>query len=436
MKVQTSKRFLQELVKNTGTAHDPALDKTVLEVISQVRSNGDQALLDFTEQFDGVKLATMMVTKAEIAEAKQQVSKEFMDALNQAKQNISQFHEAQIERSWYITDESGNMVGQKITPMERVGVYVPGGKAAYPSTVLMNAIPAKLAGVTSVSMVTPPQPDGKINPFVLAAAAEAGIDHIYKVGGAQAIAALAYGTPTIQKVAKIVGPGNAFVARAKKWVFGDVAIDMIAGPSEICIVADKTADPRFVAADLLSQAEHDERARAICITTSQQIAEEVQKEIEIELATLDRKQIIQQSLNQCGSIVLVQDLAEAFEVVNAIAPEHLELLIQNPAEHTHLVQHAGAIFLGPYSPEPLGDYFAGPNHTLPTSGTAIFSSPLGVYDFVKRSSMIHYTKASLLKGADHIITLAEAEGLTAHANAIQVRKDAAHAQQFDSTPNN
>lgn len=429
MNIQTKADYLAKNGEKTDSIEDPALDQAVLNIIAEVRKNSDQALFNYTEQFDGVTLTDLKVTEAEIAAAKQSVPTELTEALELAKQNITRFHEAQIERSWYLTDESGNMLGQKITPMDRVGVYIPGGKAAYPSTVLMNVIPAKLAGVKSVVMVTPPQPDGNVNPFVLAAAAEAGVDQIYKVGGAQAIAALAYGTSTINKVAKIVGPGNAYVARAKKWVFGDVAIDMIAGPSEICIVADETANPRFVAADLLSQAEHDERARAICITTSNKLAEEIQTELEIQLDSLDRKEIAQKSLNQYGSIIVTSGVTEALELANTIAPEHLELLIQNPNENVHRVKHAGAIFLGSYSPEPLGDYFAGPNHTLPTSGTAIFSSPLGVYDFVKKSSLIQYNQSSLFNAADQIITLAEAEGLTAHANAIRIRrKDANHAK--------
>ncbi|MEW9675191.1 histidinol dehydrogenase [Lentibacillus sp. L22] len=429
MNIQTKADYLAKNGEKTDSLEDPALDQAVLDIISEVRKNSDQALFNYTEQFDGVTLTDLKVTEAEIAAAKQSVPTELTEALELAKQNITRFHEAQIERSWYLTDESGNMLGQKITPMDRVGVYIPGGKAAYPSTVLMNVIPAKLAGVKSVIMVTPPQPDGNVNPFVLAAADEAGVDQIYKVGGAQAIAALAYGTSTINKVAKIVGPGNAYVARAKKWVFGDVAIDMIAGPSEICIVADETANPRFVAADLLSQAEHDERARAICITTSDTLAEEIQTELEIQLDFLDRKEIAQKSLNQYGSIIVTSGVTEALDLANTIAPEHLELLIQNPNENVHRVKHAGAIFLGSYSPEPLGDYFAGPNHTLPTSGTAIFSSPLGVYDFVKKSSLIQYNQSSLFNAADQIITLAEAEGLTAHANAIRIRrKDANHAK--------
>ncbi|WP_088051126.1 histidinol dehydrogenase [Virgibacillus dakarensis] len=424
MQILTQASYLTALENRSGVFQDATLDQNVLEIISQVRNQGDKALFRYTEQFDQVKLDSLVVTEAEINEARQQVSNGFIQALKQAKENISRFHKAQVEQSWFINDENGNMLGQKITPLEKVGVYVPGGKAAYPSTVLMNVLPAKLAGVSSIAVVTPPQSDGTVNPYVLAAAYEAGVDHIYKVGGAQAIAALAYGTSTIEKVAKIVGPGNAYVARAKKWVFGDVAIDMIAGPSEICIIADETANPRYAAADLLSQAEHDERAKAVCITTSKQLAEAIQVEIEKQLASLERNTIIKKSLSDHGKIIIADSLEEAFALANTIAPEHLQLMVKNPAENVHFVKNAGAIFLGPYSPEPLGDYFAGPNHTLPTNGSAIFSSPLGVYDFVKKSSIIHYTKSSLLQASEQIVTLAEAEGLTAHANAINVRKDA------------
>ncbi|WP_106494995.1 histidinol dehydrogenase [Lentibacillus sp. Marseille-P4043] len=427
MKIVTHEAYIASDSNRTDTFSDETRDQIVLEIINQVRKNGDAALLHYTEKFDQVQLDTITVSDAEMKEARNQVKQNFISALQQAKENILRFHEAQKERSWYMSDENGNVIGQKVTALDKVGVYVPGGKAAYPSTVLMNVIPAKLAGVNSISLVTPPQPDGKINPYVLVAASEAGVDQIFKVGGAQAIAALAYGTSTIERVDKIVGPGNAYVARAKKWVFGDVAIDMIAGPSEICVVADESANPAFVAADLLSQAEHDEQATAICITTSKKQAQAIQSEIEKQITLLSRQAIIQKSLNQNGKIILVNDLNNAFELVNKLAPEHLQLMTEQPSEHVHFVKHAGAIFLGPNSPEPLGDYFAGPNHTLPTNGTAAFSSPLGVYDFVKKSSIIQYTKSSLLQASEAIITLAEVEGLTAHANAIQIRKDADNA---------
>ena len=397
-------------------------DRTVLGIIETVREDGDQALKSYTEQFDGVWLDNLIVTPEEFAEAKTLITEEFLAALRKAKQNITAFHEVQQEQSWFINQEKGIVLGQKVTPLDSVGIYVPGGKAAYPSTVLMNAIPAKIAGVGRIAMVTPPQADGKVNPHVLVAAQEAGVDIVYKIGGAQAIAALAYGTETVKKVVKITGPGNAFVARAKKWVFGDVAIDMIAGPSEICVVADNSAIPEFVAADLLSQAEHDERATAICVTTSATFANALQKEVVKQIEQADRKGIIEVSIADNGRIILVDSLEEAYDFVNKLAPEHLQLMVENPMEQLPFIHNAGAIFLGNYSPEALGDYMAGPNHTLPTSGTSAFSSPLGVYDFMKKSSIIHYTEQALQDVSEDIITIANAEGLKAHANSIQVRK--------------
>ena len=394
----------------------------MLNIIEQVRAKGDQALIDYTAQFDKVALDHLLVTEEEFSEASALVSDDFIVAIKKAHENIKAFHAEQTEKSWFTTKESGILLGQKITPLASVGIYVPGGKATYPSTVLMNAIPAKIAGVKDIAITTPAGKDGKINPHVLVAAAEVGINTIYKVGGAQAVAALAYGTESVRKVAKIVGPGNAYVARAKKWVFGDVAIDMIAGPSEICVVADETAIPSYVAADLLSQAEHDEQATAVCITTSKVFADELQVEVEKQTALLDRKAIIEKSIADNGRIVLVDTLNEAFDLVNILAPEHLQLMTQNPMEHMQFIENAGAIFLGNHSPEALGDYLAGPNHTLPTSGTSTFSSPLGVYDFIKRSSIIHYSEDALLNVADDIITIANAEGLSAHANSIRVRK--------------
>ncbi|WP_010529318.1 histidinol dehydrogenase [Lentibacillus jeotgali] len=422
MKVTTGGEFLQELRNPTEQTDNSKLDASVLDIISRVKQTGDNALLELTEKFDGVRLDAISVTKAEFAEAQEAVSKEFKAAIQTARKNITAFHANQQEQSWFMNQSNGITLGQKVTPIERVGVYIPGGKAAYPSSVLMNVIPAKLAGVKEIVMTTPPDSDGKISPYVLAAAKEAGVDEVYKVGGAQAIAALAYGTETIKRVFKIVGPGNAYVARAKKWVFGDVAIDMIAGPSEICIIADETAQPRFVAADLLSQAEHDEQARPLLITTSGQIAETVKNELSRQAERLERKAVIQQSLAQNGHIILTKTLDEAFGVANQIAPEHLQLMIAQPFENLGNITNAGAIFLGDYSPEPLGDYAAGPNHTLPTSGTAAFSSPLGVYDFVKRSSIIQYSNAALNGISKDIRTIADAEGLTAHANSIQIRK--------------
>lgn len=423
MKIIRGAEFTEELLKRDDSSQpDLEFDRNVLKIIDKVRSEGDTAVLDFTERFDGVKLESLLVTEAEIHEAEQAVTEDFYRAMRSAKKRITTYHEAQKEQSWFLNPNEGIMLGQKVTPIDSVGLYVPGGKAAYPSTVLMNVLPAKIAGVGQITMVTPPQRDGKINPHVLVAAKEAGVHRIYKVGGAQAIAALAYGTETIEKVVKITGPGNAYVARAKKWVFGDVAIDMIAGPSEICVVADTNTNPVYAAADLLSQAEHDERAAAVCITTCQSFADKLSKEVERQLAELDRKEIASQSIEQFGRIIVVDSLQEAFDIVNRLAPEHLELMIDNPMEHLAAIRNAGAIFLGQHSPEALGDYMAGPNHTLPTSGTAAFSSPLGVYDFMKKSSIIYYSENALAEVADDIIVLANAEQLTGHANSIKVRK--------------
>ncbi|WP_421102529.1 histidinol dehydrogenase [Sporosarcina psychrophila] len=423
MRIVTLEQYTKEKEQQTAVqTTNFEFDRTVLGIIETVREDGDQALRSFTEQFDGVWLDNLIVTPEEFAEARTLITGQFLSALRKAKQNITTFHEVQKEQSWFINQEQGIVLGQKVTPLDSVGIYVPGGKAAYPSTVLMNAIPAKIAGVGRIAMVTPPQADGKVNPHVLVAAQEAGVDIVYKIGGAQAIAALAYGTETVKKVVKITGPGNAFVARAKKWVFGDVAIDMIAGPSEICVVADNSAVPVFVAADLLSQAEHDERATAVCVTTSQSFAEALQKEVIKQTEQADRKGIIEVSIADNGRIILVESLKEAYDFVNKLAPEHLQLMVENPMEQLPFIHNAGAIFLGNYSPEALGDYMAGPNHTLPTSGTSAFSSPLGVYDFMKKSSIIQYTEQALQEVAEDIITIANAEGLTAHANSIQVRK--------------
>ena len=424
MKIISQEAYIEELKDaNTSMQFDRSLEETVIEMIHQVREKGDQALKAYTKQFDGIDLDHFVVTEEEFQEAEQNVSERFIVALKTAKNNIERFHQEQRERSWFITAPKGVLLGQKVTPIDRVGIYVPGGKAAYPSTLLMNAIPAKLAGVPHIVLTTPPQSDGKVNPHVLVAARIAGIETIYKVGGAQAIAALAYGTETIQKVNKIVGPGNAYVASAKKIVFGDVDIDMIAGPSEICVVADETANVKYAAADLLSQAEHDEQAVAICITTSQNFAEKLQIEVERQTEISERKAIIKKSLKSNGRIVVAKGMEQALELVNEIAPEHLQLMVADPLAQLGNVRNAGAIFLGQYAPEALGDYVAGPNHTLPTSGTAVFSSPLGVYDFVKRSSVIQYTKDALDDVAQDIITLANAEGLSAHAEAIMKRKE-------------
>lgn len=402
---------------------DRAVDKTVLDIISDVQANGDAALFSYTKQFDGVEIDQLRVQQAEMDEALAVVDPALTASLERAKEQIVAYHEVQKEQSWFLNQPGGVVLGQKVTPIDKVGMYVPGGKAVYPSSVLMNAIPAKIANVPSLTMTTPPNKDGTIHPNVLVAAHIAGVDHIYKVGGAQAIAALAYGTETIEKVHKIVGPGNEFVARAKKWVFGDVAIDMIAGPSEICIIADEQANPTFIAADLLSQAEHDENAVTVCITPSESLSKQIQEEVIRQTNQAERKDIIRASIENNGRIIVTDSLQEAFDHANAIAPEHLQLMTERAAEHVNEINHAGAIFIGPYAPEPLGDYMAGPNHTLPTSGTAAFASPLGVYDFVKKSSIIHYSKEALLDVADDIITIATHEQLYAHAQSIQFRKD-------------
>lgn len=424
MKIITAEQYRIERESTFSHQSDNRnIDETVLDVISQVRKYGDDALYHLTEKFDDVRLDQLAVTELEFLDAEKEVSPAFVNALKMAKANITEFHEVQQEYSWFTNKSKGITLGQKVTPLESVGIYIPGGKASYPSTVLMNVIPAKLAGVEKITITTPPQANGKVNPEVLTAAKLAGVDNVYKVGGAQAIAALAYGTSTIRNVAKIVGPGNAFVARAKKWVYGDVAIDMIAGPSEICVIADESAPSAFIAADLLSQAEHDEQSSSICITTSKSLATEVKLEIERQTTVLKRKKIIQKALTQNGRVIVVGSVQEAFDLANEMAPEHLQLMIQNPAEEVASIKNAGAVFLGNFSPEPLGDYYAGPNHTLPTSGTAAFSSPLGVYDFMKKSSIIHYSQEALLDASESIITLANAEGLTAHANSIRIRKD-------------
>ncbi|MFD1349598.1 histidinol dehydrogenase [Oceanobacillus caeni] len=422
MKIITSEDFFTEKENTPSTQiNEKQLDNLVLDIITQVRKDKDTALFRYTEQFDNVKLDSLLVSESEFKEAREKVDTSFIEAIQEAKQNIRTFHEAQREQSWFMEKKNGIVLGQKVTPLEKVGVYIPGGKAAYPSSILMDVIPAQIAGVEKIVITTPPQQNGKISPYVLVAAEEVGVTSIYKVGGAQAVAALAYGTESIEKVDKIVGPGNAFVARAKKWVYGDVAIDMIAGPSEICVVADESAPVNYVAADLLSQAEHDESANAICVTTNKELAEEIKVEIEKQLATLERKAIAEKSIEQNGRIIVANNEDDAFKVVNEIAPEHLQLMIQNPTEKVNKVKHAGAIFLGNYSPEPLGDYFAGPNHTLPTSGTARFASPLGVYDFVKKSSIIHYSQEALLEATNKITNIANVEGFTAHANSIAIR---------------
>lgn len=394
----------------------------VLDIIGEIRSRGDAALLDYTEKFDGCRLESVFVTPEEIEAAYNAVDPKLIAVMEEAAANIRAFHEKQLEATWTYSPAPGITLGQQITPIGRVGLYVPGGKAAYPSTVLMDSIPAKVAGVESIVMTTPPGADGTINANILAAAKIAGITQIIKAGGAQAIAALAYGTQSIQPVNKIVGPGNIFVATAKKEVFGTVAIDMIAGPSEVLILSDGSADPALAAADLLSQAEHDEMAMPILITTDAAFAETVEDQVYSQIEKdLRRKAIARSSADNYGRIFLCETLDQAFELANAIAPEHMELLLPNPMSFLPRVHNAGAIFLGAYTPEPLGDYFAGPNHTLPTSGTAKFSSPLGVYDFLKRSSILSYSESALESAAPKIAAFARSEGLDAHARSIERR---------------
>lgn len=394
---------------------------TVSEIIENVRKNGDAALFAYCEKFDKAKLSSLVVSKEEIDEALNLVEPEFLEILEKAAQNIRKFHSHQVRNSFIINDEEGIVTGQKVNPIDRVGLYVPGGTAAYPSTVLMDAIPAKIAGCRQVVMVTPPTKEGKVNLAILAAAYVAGIDRIFKVGGAQAVAALAYGTESIPKVDKIVGPGNAFVAEAKKQVFGVVSIDMIAGPSEILIVADGKSNPAYVAADLLSQAEHDKMASAVLVTDSRELAENVSAELEKQIPMLERCEIARESIDVNGKIIVADTLDIAIEIANEIAPEHLELCVDNPFDMLDSIRHAGSIFMGRNCPEALGDYFAGPNHTLPTSGTAKFSSPLSVDDFVKKTQYTYYTKDALRKVAFDVAAFAKKEGLTAHAKSAVIR---------------
>ena len=397
------------------------VEGAVANIIAEVREGGDAALLACTERFDGVKLSALAVTREEIDEAYKTVEPAFLATLREAAENIRNFHEKQVRSGFIISEKEGIVTGQKVTPIERVGLYVPGGTAAYPSTVLMDAIPAKIAGCSKIVMTTPPGKDGKIPAAILAAADVAGVDCIFKVGGAQAIAALAYGTETVPKVDKIVGPGNAFVAEAKKQVFGVVSIDMIAGPSEILVIADGTCNPEFVSADLLSQAEHDKNASAVLVTDSPALATAVQAELERQIPLLPRKEIARASIDKNGKIIVCDDLRAAIAVSNEIAPEHLELSVDSPFDYLDAVKNAGSIFLGKNCPEALGDYFAGPNHTLPTGGTARFSSPLSVDDFVKKSQFTYYTADALEKVSDKIALFAGKEGLDAHARSVTVR---------------
>jgi histidinol dehydrogenase len=402
-------------------AKDETLIKNVAEIIANVRENGDEALRVYTSEFDGVHVNDLEVSKREMAEAFNSVEEEFIAVLKDAKENIRKFHEKQKRDDLIIFEEDGKILGQKFTPIERVGLYVPGGTAVYPSTVLMTVIPAKIAGCTNITMVSPPDKAGKISPLILAAAQIAGVSKAYKVGGAQAIAALAYGTQSIENVYKIVGPGNRYVAEAKRQVSNVVGIDMVAGPSEILIVAEKGANPDFIAADLLSQAEHDIYARPILLTTDQQLAKKVQERMEIKLSNLIRAEIARKSIEERGVIVICESKKQMFDLSNSIAPEHLELMTANPISDLSLVHNAGSVFLGEYTPEATGDYFSGTNHTLPTSGTAKFESPLSVDDFVKKTQFSYYTKEVLKKDAEAMMYFAEKEGLTAHANSVKER---------------
>ena len=401
----------------------------VFDIIKNVRENGDSAVLDYCKRFDKADLASLEATKEEIDEAYDSVEEEFKEIMKKAAENIRAFHSKQVRNSFVINDDSGIVMGQKVMPIEKVGLYVPGGTAAYPSSVLMNCIPAKIAGCEEIVMVTPPSANGKINPVILAAAKIAGVDRVFKVGGAQAVAALAYGTESIPKVDKIVGPGNAFVAEAKKQVFGIVAIDMIAGPSEIMVLADGTCDADVVATDLLSQAEHDKLASAVLVTDSEKLAYEVQASLEKIIPTLSRAEIARASIDNNGKIIIAENLDLAIEVANRIAPEHLEVCVDNPFDYLSKIRNAGSIFMGKNCPEALGDYFAGPNHTLPTSGTARFSSPLSVDDFVKKSQFTYYTEEALSKVCRDVEYFAKREGLTAHAASAVVRSEKAEAKK-------
>lgn len=419
---ETKTNLLEDLLQRSPNQYTQ-YESRVLEILEHVKNEKDQAVFDYTKQFDGADITadTITVTKEEIAQAYDLVDESLVEIIRKAKENIRIYHEKQKQYSWFDSKPDGTMLGQKVTALQRVGVYVPGGKAVYPSSVLMNVIPAKVAGVEEIVMVTPPGKDGKINPNTLVAANEAGVDVVYKVGGAQAIAALAYGTDSIPKVDKIVGPGNIYVALAKKEVYGHVSIDSIAGPSEILVIADETANPRYVAADLLSQAEHDELASAILVTTSETLAKEVSKQVEVFVEELSRTEIMKKSLENYGYILVADTMEEVIDIANEIASEHLEIMTANPYDVMMRVRNAGAIFIGEYSSEPLGDYFAGPNHVLPTNGTAKFFSPLGVDDFIKKSSIIAYSKEALEAIHSDIEQFAEAEKLTAHANSIKVR---------------
>ncbi|NLJ31818.1 MAG: histidinol dehydrogenase [Clostridiales bacterium] len=413
--------FIRQLKQRSESANRQ-VEASVAEIIETVRARGDDAVREYTLRFDGGAPESMEIGREEMERLAAQCDPEFVGALRRAARNIRDFHERQKQQSWLTTQENGVIMGQRVRGLARVGIYVPGGTAAYPSSVLMNAIPAKIAGVKEIVMVTPPAKGGKPNPDIMAAALAAGVDRVFLVGGAQAVAALAFGTESIPKVDKIVGPGNIYVATAKKLLYGTVDIDMIAGPSEILVIADETAKPKFLAADLMSQAEHDVLASAILLTTSEKIAEETVAQIYEQLENLSRKEIIEKSLDRFGAVLVCDSMREAVEFANELAPEHLEVCAANPMEYIGKIDNAGSVFLGNYSPEPLGDYFAGPNHVLPTSGTARFFSPLSVDSFIKKSSFIYYTEDALKQSAGDIVALAKTEGLTAHANSIKVRR--------------
>ena len=420
-KIKYSKKIdLEKELARSQFSYDD-VNETVENILKDVKNRGDKALIEYTEKFDGVKLETLEVSDKEIEDAYNTIDKELLEVIKYSHDNIKKYHERQVRNNFMITEENGVVLGQIINPIEKVGLYVPGGTASYPSTVLMNAVPAKIAGCKEIVMVTPPNPDGSISAPILAAAKIAGVDRIFKVGGAQSVAALSYGTESIPKVYKIVGPGNIYVAMAKKMVYGEVSIDMIAGPSEVLIIADESADYVYVAADLLSQAEHDRLAACILVTTSEELADKVATELEKQLKELPREEIARASIENQGRIIIVDNLEEAVYVSNFVAPEHLEVAVDSPFELLPKIKNAGSIFMGHNTPEPLGDYLAGPNHTLPTSGTAKFSSPLSVDDFIKKSSVLYYSKEALEKVKDKVTKFAESEGLDAHARSIYKR---------------
>lgn len=412
--------YIERIMSRNNIA-SKEINKKVEEILVNVKIRKDKALVEYTERFDGVLLEEFLVSKKEIDKALNNIDQDLKEDLIRAKENIQRYHEEQLRSSYFIEEDEDILLGQLIRPIEKVGVYVPGGKAAYPSTVLMNALPANIAGVKEIIMITPPNKEGKIKDSLIVAASIAGVDKIYKIGGAQGIAALAFGTETIPKVDKITGPGNIFVATAKKQLAGYVGIDMIAGPSEIMIIADKKANPRYIAADLISQAEHDEMAASILVTDWEPMADQVLVELRSQVELLERKDIIKKSLKDYGAIIITSSLKESIEIANEIAPEHLEILTEDPFKIYKDIKNAGAIFLGEYSPEPIGDYFAGPNHTLPTSSTSRFSSPLSVDDFIKKTSLIYYSREALMKSKESIIRIAEEEGLTGHANSVKIR---------------